>query len=173
LLASGANAPLTTSVGRLFDAVAALAGIRDRVTFEGQAAMLLEQCADPLERGDYLTELRDSPTLELRGSDWIRGVVDDLRAGQPASLVAARFHNSLARSVVDACGRLRDRSGLGIVALSGGVFQNALLLDRVVDGLEDAGFTVLTHSALPPNDGGVSFGQAVVAAARNRRRLAA
>lgn len=170
LVESGTNAPLTSSVGRLFDAVAAIAGLRGRVTFEGQAAIELEQCADPLERGQYPMQLGDEPLIELRGSDLIRGVVADVRAGQSASIVAARFHNTLAQAVVDACARLRDRTGLAVVALSGGVFQNALLLDRVVHGLEAAGLRVLTHAALPVNDGGVSFGQAVVAAARDRRR---
>jgi hydrogenase maturation protein HypF len=170
LVKSGTNAPLTSSVGRLFDAVAAIAGLRDRVTFEGQAAILLEQCADPLERGRYPMPLGDEPLIELHASDLIRGVVDDVRAGQSAPIVSARFHNTLAQTVVDACARLRDRTGLAVVALSGGVFQNALLQGRVAHGLEAAGFGVLTHAALPANDGGVSFGQAVVAAARDRRR---
>ncbi|HKA14146.1 MAG TPA: hypothetical protein VKH41_03945 [Myxococcota bacterium] len=140
------------------------------MTYEGQAAILLEQCADSLERGAYPTGLGDDPMIELRGSDLVRGAVEDLRAGRSAATVAARFHNTLARCAVQACARLRDRTGLAVVALSGGVFQNALLLERTAHGLEAARFRVLTHSALPPNDGGVSFGQAVVAAARDRRR---
>jgi hydrogenase maturation protein HypF len=171
LVHSGTLAPITSSAGRLFDAVAALVGLRDRVTFEGQAAIALEQCADPLERGEYPAPLGDAPMLELPGADLIRGVVDDLRAGRSASLVAARFHNSLARLVVDACVRLRERTGLAVAALSGGVFQNALLLERVCDGLTCADFSVLTHIALPTNDGGLSYGQAVVAAARDRQRV--
>jgi hydrogenase maturation protein HypF len=170
LVRTSTHAPITSSAGRLFDAVAALVGLCDRVTFEGQAAIALEQCADPLERGEYPTHLRGIDLLELPGDELIRGVVDDLRIGHSASRIAARFHNSLAHLVVEACGQLRARTGLGVAALSGGVFQNALLLERVCDGLEGAGFTVLTHSVLPANDGGLSFGQAVVAAARDRRR---
>jgi hydrogenase maturation protein HypF len=171
LVRSGIATPITSSAGRLFDAVAALVGLHDRVTFEGQAAIALEQCADPHERGEYPTQLGDSPVLELPGADLIRGVVDDLRAGRSTARIAARFHNSLARLVLDASIRLRERTGLEVAALSGGVFQNALLLERVADGLERAGFRVLTHSAVPANDGGLSYGQAVVAAARDRKRL--
>jgi len=170
VLRSGTYAPVTSSAGRLFDAVAALLGLCDRVSFEGQAAIALEQCADPLERGEYPAQLRDGPMLELPGAELIRGVVGDLRAGRSVPQIAARFHNSLAALVVAACVRLRDRTGLGVAALSGGVFQNALLLERVCDRLERADFSVLTHSAVPANDGGLSFGQAVVAAARDRQR---
>jgi hydrogenase maturation protein HypF len=96
----------------------------------------------------------------------VRAVVADLRAGVPAAVVAARFHNALAQIIVDVCGALRARRGLSLVALSGGVFQNLLLLERTVNALETAGFRVLTHSRVPANDGGISFGQAVIAAAR-------
>jgi hydrogenase maturation protein HypF len=170
LARSGVNAPFTSSVGRLFDAVAALVGLRDRVSYEGQAATLLEQCADRSERSGYPMPIRDDPMIEIRGSEIVRNVVDDLRAGAPIPTVAARFHNGLAQCIVAGCTRLRERAGLEVVALSGGVFQNAFLLDRAVEGLEAARFLVLTHAAVPPNDGGVSFGQAVVAAARDRRR---
>ncbi|XVQ14052.1 carbamoyltransferase HypF [Spirillospora sp. CA-255316] len=176
---SGVNAPATTSAGRLFDAVAAIAGVRDRVTYEGQAAIELEQRADPDERGAYpATQTVDGAALNgaaldgaalvVRGTDLVRGVVDDVRAGAGTGLVAARFHNGLARAVVAASRTLRERSGLETVALSGGVFQNMLLLERVVAGLEDGGFRVLVHSRVPANDGGVSLGQAVIAAARDR-----
>jgi hydrogenase maturation protein HypF len=171
---SGVNAPATSSAGRLFDAVAAIAGVRDRVTYEGQAAIELEQLADPDERGAYPAAQSgdgaapDGPALVVKGTDLVRGAVDDMRAGAGAGLVAARFHNGLARSVVEASRTLRERSGLETVALSGGVFQNMLLLERVVAGLEECGFRVLVHSRVPANDGGVSLGQAVIAAARDR-----
>jgi hydrogenase maturation protein HypF len=108
----------------------------------------------------------------LAGADLVRAVVEDLEAGVAAPLIAARFHNGLAAATVAACSALREETGLGTVALSGGVFQNLLLLERTVAGLEGRGFRVLTHSRVPPNDGGISLGQAAVASARDRRREA-
>jgi hydrogenase maturation protein HypF len=96
--------------------------------------------------------------------------VDELEAGVTPPLIAARFHNGLAAATVAACRSLREATGLGTVALSGGVFQNLLLLERTVAGLEQAGFRALVHSRVPPNDGGISLGQAAVAAARARSR---
>lgn len=104
----------------------------------------------------------------MRGTELVRAVVGDLRCGTPREIVAARFHNALARVTVDVCAALRAASGIALVALSGGVFQNLLLLERTVRGLEERGFRVLTHSRVPPNDGGISFGQVVVAGARTR-----
>ena len=112
----------------------------------------------------------DGAPLRLAGSDLVRAVVEDLEAGVPVPLVAARFHNGLAGATVAACQALRDDSGLGTVALSGGVFQNMLLLERTVAGLEQQGFRVLVHSRVPPNDAGISLGQAAIAAARGRGR---
>jgi hydrogenase maturation protein HypF len=106
----------------------------------------------------------------LAGSDLVRAVVEDLDAGVARPLVAARFHNGLAAATVAACRDVREATGLETVALSGGVFQNLLLLDRVVAGLESDGFRVLVHSRVPPNDGGISLGQAAVAGARTRTR---
>lgn len=167
---SGTNAPPTSSAGRLFDAVAAIAGVRDTAGYEGQAAIELQQAADPHERAAYRAAVTDD--LVIRGTDLVRGAVDDVLAGAGAGAVAARFHNGLAWAAVRAVRLLRDRTGLDTVALSGGVFQNVLLLERVVSGLEDSGFRVLTHSRVPPNDGGVALGQAVVAAARDREGIA-
>lgn len=99
------------------------------------------------------------------GAELVRAVADDLRAGVPRDVVAARFHNAVARVVADGCALIRTACGLSTVALSGGVFQNLLLLGRAVTLLEERGFTVLTHHRVPPNDGGVSLGQAAVAAA--------
>ncbi|MFC7733811.1 carbamoyltransferase HypF [Actinomadura keratinilytica] len=166
---TGTNAPLTTSAGRLFDAVSAIAGVRDAVTYEGQAAVELEQRVYLGEHGAYRAGLAERPRLVISGHDLVRAAVDDLAAGADAGRVAARFHNGLARAVADAADVLRQRTGLRTVALSGGVFQNLVLLERVVSGLEEAGFAVLVHSRVPPNDGGISLGQAVVAAARDRR----
>jgi len=100
----------------------------------------------------------------------IRAIVDDLVAGVPRDLIAARFHNTVARLIVATCVALRNETNLRTVALSGGVFQNLLLLTSVVDQLETRDFTVLTHSRVPCNDGGISLGQAAIAAARDRRQ---
>jgi hydrogenase maturation protein HypF len=168
LIRSGLNAPLTSSVGRLFDAVAALLDVRDRITYEGQAAIELEQLADPAESGGYPVPLSAGEPFVVSGPALARAVVEDRAAG-PAT-VAARFHRSLARVVVAGCERARERHGTETVALSGGVFQNVRLLSESVDGLTGRGFRVLTHRRVPANDGGVSLGQVAVAAARTAGR---
>jgi hydrogenase maturation protein HypF len=174
LARSGTASPVTSSAGRLFDAVAAILGVRDAVNYEGQAAVELEQLADPAEPGAYPARVAgpggDGAPLRLAGSDLVRAVVEELEAGVATPLVAARFHNGLAGATVAACQVLRDATGLETVALSGGVFQNLLLLERTVAGLEQAGFRALVHSRVPPNDGGISLGQAAVAGARDRAR---
>ncbi|MEU9837053.1 carbamoyltransferase HypF [Streptosporangium sp. NPDC048047] len=164
----GVNAPLTSSAGRLFDAVAALAGVRDGITYEGQAAAGLERLADEGERDGYGCGLAGGVPFTVPGSELVLAAAEDLRAGTAAGTVAARFHNGLAAAVAAGCERLREARGLGTVALSGGVFQNVLLLERTVALLEDRGFAVLTHRRVPPGDGGISLGQAAVAAARDR-----
>ncbi len=188
---SGVASPLTSSAGRLFDAVAALCGIRDVIRYEGQAAVELEQRADPEALGRYplpvegsLTRLSGiiptkrasgppggpaEPRLRLRASDLVRAAAEDLLGGAPAGVVAARFHRGLADGVVAACRAVRAERSLATVACSGGVFQNALLLGLVVDGLEADGFRVLLHSRVPTNDGGISLGQAACAGARDRQ----
>jgi hydrogenase maturation protein HypF len=160
------NAPLTSSAGRLFDAVAALLDVRDEITYEGQAAIELEQLADPDEAGAYHAGIKPDNPFGASGSDLVFAAAGDLKAGASRELVAARFHNGLAALIEDACVLLRERHALSTVALSGGVFQNLLLLHRSVMRLESRGFTVLTHSRVPCNDGGISLGQAVVAALR-------
>ncbi|PWU47353.1 carbamoyltransferase HypF [Micromonospora globispora] len=166
LARTGTNSPRTSSVGRLFDAVAAIVGLHDRVSYEGQAAIALEQRADPDERGGYRIEAAGPVPLLDVGRGLVRCVVEDLLASVDPSRIAARFHHGLADAVVRAAGAVRESTGLATVALSGGVFQNVLLLDRVVSGLAQEGYRVLVHSRVPPNDGGISLGQAVVAAAR-------
>jgi hydrogenase maturation protein HypF len=169
---SGTAAPATSSAGRLFDAVAAILGVRDTVNYEGQAAVELEQLADPGEAAAYPARVTraDGEPLRLSGADLVRAVVEDLSAGVAPALIAARFHNGLAAATVAACDALREETGLGTVALSGGVFQNMLLLERTVADLEARGFRVLTHSRVPPNDAGISLGQAAIAGARDRAR---
>jgi hydrogenase maturation protein HypF len=164
----GVNSPLTSSAGRLFDAAAAILGVRDTINYEGQAAIELEQLADPAERGAYRAEITGPEPLRVAGHDLIRAVVEDLAAGAAPGVVAARFHNGVAGLITDCCLLLRERHGLCTVALSGGVFQNLLLLQATIARLERHGFDVMVHSRVPCNDGGISLGQAVVAAARDR-----
>ncbi len=166
---AGVNSPLTSSAGRLFDAVAAIAGIRDAVNYEGQAAIEFEQIADHREKGAYCVEVFGSETIRIAGAGLVRAAVDDLRAGAAPGIVAARFHNAIAQAIVSVCEIIRDASGLNAVALSGGVFQNLLLLQRASQRLRARGFRVLTHSRVPANDGGIALGQAAIAAARDWR----
>ncbi|MBR7839680.1 carbamoyltransferase HypF, partial [Actinospica durhamensis] len=166
----GVNAPLTSSAGRLFDAVGALVGLRDVISFEGQAAIELEQNADRAEQGAYALSVvepaRPGEPLRLRGAELVRAAALDVVAGVTGPVVAARFHRGVAGAIAQVCLRLREETGVETVALSGGVFQNVLLIGEVVRQLEDAGMQVLTHRQVPANDGGISLGQAAVAAAR-------
>jgi hydrogenase maturation protein HypF len=164
----GVNSPVTSSAGRLFDAVSALLGVRDTIHYEGQAAVELEQLADVTEPGAYPVGVSPGPPLLLAGSDLVRAAAEDLAVGVDPAVIAARFHNGVVDAIVRACVLLRESTGVPTVALSGGVFQNLLLLSRVVRRLGDSGFRVLTHARVPTNDGGISLGQAVVAAARDR-----
>jgi hydrogenase maturation protein HypF len=160
---SGTNSPLTSSAGRLFDAVASLLGLRDTINYEGQAAIELEQVAEVGERGGYRAKIAESDRLVICGADLVRSCADDLRAGVTVPVIAARFHHGVVDAITRSCVILAERTGLRAVALSGGVFQNLLLLDAVVSALKRLGFRVLTHSRVPTNDGGISLGQAVVA----------
>jgi hydrogenase maturation protein HypF len=159
--AAPAVSPLTSSMGRLFDAVGALCGLRLQVTYEGQAAIELEAAAGRADpgAGRYELELTDPRPA-------IRAVVGDLRAGTDVAVVAARFHRSIAAATVAGLVAIADERGLETAVLSGGVFQNRLLLTAVCAGACAAGLRVLLPETLPPNDGGISFGQAAVAAAR-------
>lgn len=161
MASTATNSPLTSSAGRLFDAVAALLGLRDRINYEGQAAIELEQLADVAVSTAYPASITDSV---ISGTDLVAACADDLRAGVAPPLIAARFHNGVAEVITRACVAFADQTGVHTVALSGGVFQNLLLLDRTVTALEASGLRVLTHSRVPTNDGGISLGQAVIAA---------
>jgi hydrogenase maturation protein HypF len=157
LAETGLASPVTTSMGRLFDAVAALCGIRDTVTYEGQAAVELEAAADHAEATAYpMPVTRGGAALRLDARPTIVAIRDDLARGVDVARVSARFHNAVALATAAAC---RDAP---VVVLSGGVFQNALLLDRTIAALRPA--RVLTPLRLPCNDGGISYGQAAVAA---------
>jgi hydrogenase maturation protein HypF len=169
MLRSGVNSPITTSAGRLFDGIAALIDLHQQVSFEGQAAMALEFAADEAESGAYPLPISGSGAVQDSTTalvvDWIplvRGIVTDLRHGVGAHIIAARFHNSLVNGIVG----VALRAGQSRVALSGGCFQNRRLTERAASGLREAGFEVLLHRQVPPNDGGISLGQIAVAAAR-------
>jgi hydrogenase maturation protein HypF len=159
-----ASAPRATGAGRWFDAAAALCGFAQAISYEGQAAIELEATA----RGDgepYPFGLDGDPfQVDLRPA--VKGMAADLIAGRPGPEVAGRFQETMARVVVAGCRRVRERSGVHRVALSGGCFQNRRLSERSLALLSAAGFDVLLHRRVPPNDGGVSLGQAAVAAAR-------
>lgn len=160
----GVRSPATSSVGRLFDAVAALVGVRDTVTYEGQAAIELEQRVDVSDAGSYPMGLSAGV---LSGTDLVRAAAEDLRAGVDVGRIAARFHHGLADATVRAVTAAAGERGVGTAALSGGVFVNEVLLERVRAGLEAAGMEVLVPSRVPCNDGGISLGQAAVAGARD------
>ncbi|MFJ1649532.1 carbamoyltransferase HypF [Streptomyces sp. NPDC088258] len=162
----------TSSMGRLFDAVASLAGVRHEVAYEAEAAIALEalaRAAPPEPAGNaYAFAVRESagagePFLADAGPV-VRSVVSDVRAGVAPELVSARFHTAVAGLTADLAGRCRERTGLGVVALGGGVFQNAVLLEATHRALTEREFTVLRPRLLPPNDGGLAFGQLLIAA---------
>ncbi|MFN2490876.1 MAG: carbamoyltransferase HypF [Actinomycetota bacterium] len=160
LARTGTNAPPTSSAGRLFDAAAALCGVRERVSYEGQAAAELEQLADPKVTFGYHCTLRGD---ELDGVELVAALAEDRARGTSPAEAAAAFHNGLAAALVSACENVRAGTGLSTVALSGGTWQNLLLLRRTRMGLRAGGFEVLIHHRVPPNDGGISLGQAAIA----------
>ena len=163
----GVNAPPTSSMGRLFDAVAALVGVRQTVNYEAQAAIELEALADPAETGVYPFAL-DAAQFVVDPGPMITAVLDDLRRNTPIPTIAARFHNGVTQMTLDVCRDLHTRYNLNEVALSGGVWQNVTLLTRTVPLLQADGFTVYLHSKVPPNDGGLVLGQTAVAASSYR-----
>ena len=167
LAASGLASPLTTSAGRLFDAVAALCGLRAEVNYEGQAAVELEAACDLGEQRAYpMPLLDDDGPLVMDARPLVRALVEDLDGGVDVGTIAARFHNALAATTVHGCALAAERAGTHTVVLSGGVFQNRRLLGRTASLLADSGLRVLTPELLPPNDGGIAYGQLAVAAAR-------
>ncbi len=158
------NAPLTSSCGRLFDAVSALLGLCPSISFEGQAAMELEMIADPEEEGSYqfFTQGEGDQRI-IRLGTLIDGVLQDLDKRVPPARIAGRFHRTIVNMAVHVCKEIRAGGGPQKVALTGGVFQNRLLSERLKSALEKSGFKVLTHHQVPCNDGGLSLGQAVIA----------
>jgi hydrogenase maturation protein HypF len=170
LVEGGVSSPRATGAGRWFDAVSALCGVRTEVSYEGQAAAELEALAAPRTCEPYAFALAPGAggdEADLRPT--VRAIAAELRGGVPVEAISGRFHETLAHVVVAACRRGREASGVSLVALTGGCFQNRRLLERCAALLGGAGFEVLVHRAVPPNDGGVALGQAAVAAHRLAR----
>jgi hydrogenase maturation factor HypF (carbamoyltransferase family)/hydrogenase maturation factor len=159
----------TSSMGRLFDAVSSLLGLRHVVSYEAQAAIELEAAAatDTTAGGRYHFGRTGD---QLDPSPVVRAIVDDLRSNVSASTIAAAFHAAVAELIADACDDAATRTGLRRVGLCGGVFQNVLLLRLARAALETRGFEVLHHRVVPPNDGGLALGQVAIARARDSCR---
>jgi hydrogenase maturation protein HypF len=161
------NAPLTSSMGRLFDAVASLSGVRSDVTYEAQAAIEMEVLSKPFiasaETYPCHSERSEESPLIIRVKDLFAAIIHDIRAGESVGMIGAKLHKTIAQISLDICNQARKRTGLNEVALSGGVWQNQILLDLVRDGLEKQGFVVYFHKQVPTNDGGLALGQAVIA----------
>jgi hydrogenase maturation protein HypF len=162
------NCPLTSSAGRLFDAVAALAGLSHEVSYEAEAAVALEMQAPDrftktrIKPYPYSFEEQNGVTI-VKLADLFSGIVDDVRNKVGVPEISLKLHQTVAQISVEMCGVVSRQTGIKQVALSGGVFQNRLLLKLTSDGLKQAGFQVFTHHLVPCNDGGLSLGQAVVA----------
>ncbi len=154
------NAPLTSSMGRLFDAVASIVGVRQVVNYEAQAAIELEMRVDPIEKGSYPVEIVNQ-TIHLK--PLFHALVTDVCKHVPTPIVAARFHNTLVSLVVSIAEKVRNDYGIHTIALSGGVWQNITLLEKSVEILTEKNFDILIHRQVPTNDGGISLGQAVIA----------
>ena len=153
------NTPITSSVGRLFDAVAALVGLRQASSFEGQAAMELEFTRRKRIRAAYSFMVTDGLPIVV---DWAPGILqllDDVAGGEDAGLISAKFHNGLVEAAVDVAKKIGESK----IVLSGGCFQNRYLTERIVERLREENFRPYWHQRIPPNDGGISAGQCVAA----------
>jgi len=169
MIERGVSSPMTSSMGRLFDGVAALLGVRERIAYEAQAAIMLEQLISPGHAAPPLPWRlnTDGPTMQVEVRPLVRELVALMgRGSATAAELSLRFHCTVVEMIRVTCEALRERTGIGTVALSGGVFLNAFLLHGACASLEAAGFEVLAHRMVPTNDGGVSLGQAVVALVR-------
>jgi len=147
-------------MGRLFDAVSSLLGVRHQVTYEGQAAIELENLLDPGVNALYQVKISDGIIHTL---DLFPQIIADLHRGESIATISAKFHNSLAQVCLEVCSIIRTELDLSTVALSGGVWQNTTLLKKTMSKLESAGFEVLVHRRVPTNDGGIALGQLLIA----------
>jgi hydrogenase maturation protein HypF len=163
MIERGINTVDTSACGRLFDAVASISGLRHEVNFEAQAAIELEMSAVAGVEEQYPFEILDGEPRQIDIRPAIQRIVRDVLSGKDVGFIAAVFHNTVAAIVVEVCRRLKAEERLDRVCLSGGTFQNFYLLERTVAGLRSSGFEVFLHAHVPPNDGGISLGQAVIA----------
>jgi hydrogenase maturation protein HypF len=171
MLAKKINTIPTSSAGRLFDAVASLIGLRHTVSFEGQAAMMLEATATGDSSTDaYDFSLNDNYPIDIDLRPMIHQILADVEAGESRARLAARFHATLVAVVAEVCRRMRADLQLNRVCLSGGCFQNAILLEGCLDALRHDGFEVFLHREVPANDGGISLGQAAIACEQLREQ---
>ena len=158
------NSPLTSSAGRLFDAVSSLLGVRGKINYEGQAAIELEMLAENRQEKFYPFEIvEEGEKFVVDTLPLVRCVIEEKKRGVNTTVVATRFHWTVSHIILKVCQKIRGCFGLNKVALSGGVFQNILIVKQVHSLLTSSGFEVFLHSIVPPNDGGISLGQAVVA----------
>ncbi len=160
------NSPLTSSCGRLFDAVSALLGVSGEVEYEAQAAIELEMlaCNEVDETACYPFSIAEQDGLRLvKLQDLVSAIIHDLQVDTSQARIAAKFHNTITQMISELCQVISNKTGITQVVLSGGVFQNRLLLRKSVSLLEAGGFKVFTHRQVPTNDGGISLGQVVIA----------
>ena len=168
MIQKGVNCPQTSSLGRLFDGVAAILGIRNRVSFEGQAAMELEMLAadDAASIYDYEWLKGTGDCIRILPAPIIRGVVKDVQKGLSLAQISIKFHKTLISLFGEICAAIRRERDLNRVALSGGCFQNAILLNGMLRELTSRDFKVFAHQQVPTNDGGIALGQAIIAASK-------
>lgn len=176
MIERGINCPMTSSAGRLLDAVSALLGVCEQPTYEGEAAILLEAAAEPTNESYEIALVKNTATEQSTAHDTsvvlldaeplFKALLDDIQAGVPAKVMAAKAHNAMIAAIVQSCLVANAAYGISTVALAGGVFMNRLITEGAIAALENAGFTVALGKELPPNDGAISYGQATVAAAR-------
>ena len=163
MIKGGINSPITSSCGRLFDAVSSMLGIRDVITFEGEAAIEMEMLTSEDTTGIYRFEIEESNPCIVNLRQMIMDIVDDSNRRVSKKEIAGRFHNTLVEIIVELSRKAREETSIKKVVLSGGCFQNRLLLKMSLSRLEQEGFDVFTSHIIPLNDGGISLGQAVVA----------
>jgi len=165
IIEKGFNSPLTSSMGRLFDAVSSLIGVRSKISYEGQAAIELEYAASDGDFGSYgFSIISEYGISSVKSSDIVKGILEDMLNKVSVGIIAARFHETIASVVLKCCLIIRGNTGLNRVALSGGVFQNITLLEKCIVKLKKNEFEVFIHGDVPANDGGIALGQAVMAA---------